>query len=137
MRNGLSSTSSVLETLGVTVIVASGREKKGMILAFQLLSIATDNICYYVDMTIVCYTWLCFQLICTFIVEKTKCRLNLLNIIRDSKGLEKHNGHIDFLLIINQQHIHEYIITIPSTYTIGHKIAWITNKDRVNTQLTN
>lgn len=49
-RSGVSSTGSLSDRLGATAAATSGRANKGMVLPFQPLSIAFDDICYYVDM---------------------------------------------------------------------------------------
>lgn len=49
-RSDASSAGSQSDRLGATATATSGRAKKGMVLPFQPLSIAFDDICYFVDM---------------------------------------------------------------------------------------
>ena len=48
--------------------------------------------------------------------------------------------HINCLLLIKQQHVYDYITTIPWGNTMDYKIQKVTNQDKViksTTQLTN
>jgi ABC-type multidrug transport system ATPase subunit len=49
-RSGVSSTGSLSDRMGATGAATSGEGKKGMVLPFQPLSIAFDDVCYFVDM---------------------------------------------------------------------------------------
>jgi len=53
-RSSVSSAGSLSDRLGATAAANSGKAKKGMVLPFEPLSIAFDDISYYVDMPAVC-----------------------------------------------------------------------------------